>query len=247
MIRPHKFLIEHFDNYAGMVFASLKRQGIQVAAGISLLLLLTGCCFDSAAVTNSAQSHQANALWIESSNMDVVELGDRINLTVWVNMSEEVFVWQLRILFNSTYFNVSGVGYTAGNRSDFFCNHSTISISPILNNTEGYVIIGETLLGGDRRSPGCGSLVWIELNLTEVPSVAQSLVSFSVPYGDDTFVSSPYLEVIALDYSAGIVIGFQQLAQDTLLRDLLIIVAILGLTAVGLIVVKRRRSEKNGQ
>ncbi|MFX1369612.1 MAG: hypothetical protein ACFFAY_13530 [Promethearchaeota archaeon] len=221
------------------------RQKTQVAAGLSLLLLLVFGCLDGVANSIPSESHPGNALWIEPSNASLNEVGSKVNLTVWLNVSLDTFAWQLKILFNSTYFKVSQLGYTAGDRSEFLAGHSTISIDPILNNSEGYVIMGETLLGNDKRNPGCDSLVWLELNLTEAPQALQFAVSFSVPYGADTFVLTPSLDVVAMDTSVGSVLEYQQVPQDNLIRDIVIIAAVLGLAGTLLVLIRKRRRDGN--
>ncbi|MFW9910423.1 MAG: hypothetical protein ACFFEF_17845 [Candidatus Thorarchaeota archaeon] len=188
------------------------------------------------------EPHQANALWTEPSTVLLEAVDAKFNLTVWLNTTEETFAWQLKILFHPNYFNASRLGYTGGEKSDFFSDHSTISVTPIVENSEGYVIIGETLLGDDTRGPGCGSLVWIEFSLKTLPAEKHFNISYSVPYGVDTFVLDPYLDTITLQYIAGTAIS---IASGNLTRDLLIVAAIIGIAMLVIIgIVKRRRSGK---
>jgi len=187
------------------------------------------------------EPHQPNALWIEPSTGVVRTEGEKFNLTIWLNITEECFAWQLKILFNSTYFTVSRVGYTNGQKSDFFSDQSTITVTPVIENDQGYVIAGETLLENDTRSPGYGSLVWIEFSLETLPTMEQFGFSFSVPYGVDTFVLDPYLDTITIEHVDGAAISIPQ-PQDNLVRDLIVVAVIIGaliLVAIG--VVKRRR------
>ncbi len=228
-----------------MVFVSPRRQKIQIAASVSLLLLLVFGCLEGVANSIPSESHPSNALWIEPSSASLNEVGSKFNLTVWLNVSLDTFAWQLKILFNSTYFMVSRLGYTAGDTSEFFTSHSTISIDPILSNSEGYAIMGETLLGNDKRDPGCSSLVWLEFNLTEAPQAIQSSVSFSVPYGVDTYVLTPYLDVVTMDLCIGSVLEYQQVPQDNLIRDILIIAAVLGLAGTLLVLIRKRRRDRS--
>lgn len=189
------------------------------------------------------EPHQPNALWIEPSTGVVRTVGEKFNLTIWLNITEECFAWQLKILFNSTYFAVSRVGYTDGDKSDFFSDQSTITITPIIENSQGYVIAGETLLENNTRSPGYGSLMWIEFSLETLPTVEQFGFSFSVPYGVDTFVLDPYLDTIAIEHVDGAAISIPQ-PLDILVRDLIVVAVIIGvLILVSIGVVKRRRAK----
>jgi hypothetical protein len=198
---------------------------------------------DTAVAFESNEPHQANSLWIEPSATSVLTAGEKFNLTVWLNITEGCFAWQLKILFNSTYFAVTRVGYTDGEKSDFFSDHTTITVAPVIENSEGYVIAGETLLENDTRSPGYGNLLWIEFSLKTLPTVEQFGFSFSTPYGVDTFVLDPYLDTVTIEHVDGAAISVFQ-PQDNLVRDLIVVAIIIGvliLVAIG--VVKRRRAK----
>jgi hypothetical protein len=227
-----------------MRFARCRKQRIIISEVLLMffIFIMVGSP-NSAVAFESSEPHQPNALWIEPSAASPRIAGEKFNLTVWVNITEESFAWQLKILFNSTYFNVSRLGYTDGEKSDFFSSHSTIAVTPIIENSQGYVIAGETLLENDTRSPGYGSLMWIEFSLETLPTVEQFSFSFSVPYGVDTFVLDPYLDTIAIEDLDGAAISIPQ-PQDNLVRDLIVVAVIVGaLILVSIGVVKRRRSK----
>jgi hypothetical protein len=221
------------------------RKQRRLVSGFLIIFLILAMVSSPIIVVASEPSepHQPNALWIEPSTVSVETQGERFNLTVWLNIAEECFAWQLKILFNSSYFNVSRLGYTDGAKSDFFSDHSTITVPPIIENIQGYVIAGETLLENDTRSSGYGSLLWIEFSLSTRPNQEQFDFVFSEPYGVDTFVLDPYLDTVTMDHVDGTVIS---IIQSNLIRDLLIMAAIIG---VGLVViigfVKRKRVEKD--
>ncbi len=221
------------------------RKQRRLVSGFLIIFLILAMVSSPIIVIASEPSepHQPNALWIEPSTVSVETQGERFNLTVWLNITEECFAWQLKILFNSSYFNVSRLGYTDGEKSDFFSDHSTITIPPIIENIQGYVIVGETLLENDTRSPGYGSLLWIEFSLKTLPNQEQFDFIFSEPYGVDTFVLDPYLDTVTMDHVEGTVIS---IIQSNLIRDLLIMAAIIGVGLVVIIgVVKRKRVEKD--
>ncbi|MFW9962510.1 MAG: hypothetical protein ACFFCX_03040 [Candidatus Sifarchaeia archaeon] len=196
-----------------------------------------------AAALESNEPHQPDALWIEPSTTAARTAGEKFNLTVWLNISKECFAWQLKILFNSAQFNVSQLGYTDGEKSEFFSSHQTITITPIINYSQGYLIVGETLLENDTRSSGYGSLIWIEFELNSPVTSGQFDFSFSAPYGVDTFVLDPYLDTITLDHVDGAAISITQTLLDDFLGVLIvvvIIIAILTLVIIGITKRKRR-------
>ncbi len=141
-----------------------------------------------------------SALWIEPSIVEVpkARIGDRFDVTLWTNLSEASFAWQVKVLYPSTFFNAVQVYYTAGGTSDFFSGHSTVPFTPIKDNTEGYILHGESLLGADSVEPGSGSLVGVEFELQQVPH-GTFTINFSTPYGEDTFVLNPDLVDIPVD------------------------------------------------
>ncbi|MFW9812254.1 MAG: hypothetical protein ACFFF9_07310 [Candidatus Thorarchaeota archaeon] len=167
----------------------------------------------------------------------------KFNLTVWLNISEECFAWQVKILFNSIHFNVSRVGYTDGEKSEFFSGHQTITITPIINDTLGYVLAGETLLENDTRTPGYGSLLWIEFNMNSESTTGQFDIAFSEPYDVDTFVLDPYLGTVSMEEVDGAVISIIQ-PGDTLVRDLIVVAIIGGALILAIVGISRRRRAK---
>ena len=228
-----------------MGVAWFRKRKVLSATGILLMLpiFMLYCLPSSVVALEPDEPHQANALWIEPSTVFLEAVGARFNLTVWLNTTGESFAWQLKILFDSEYFNATRLGYTSGERSDFFSEHSTIAITPIVENDDGFVILGETLIGNDTRESGCGSLVWIEFSLKALSTQQHFNISCSIPYGEDTFVLNPYLEIITLQYLAGTTIS---IVSGNLIRDLLIVAAVIGITMIVIIgIVKRRRSGKD--
>lgn len=151
----------------------------------------------------AAESQTANTLWIEPATITInrssVNVGYRFNVTLWVNTTQQCFTWQLKLQFNSTYFEVTRFGYTAGDKSAFFADYVPLSVTPILNNTKGYILHGETLMGADQRDPGYGSLLWMELALKEIPPQKTFLISIAPPYGLNTFLLTSDQETIPLE------------------------------------------------
>lgn len=202
-----------------------------------------------------SEQHPANALWMEPSTVMTTTQGDKFNVTIWVNLTQKSFAWQIKLFFNTSYFSPTKIGYTSSNTSDFFAEHSVMPIIPRINYEEGYILHGETLLGSDKRDPGYGSLVWIEFNLIDIPPQNHSTLSFSTPYGIDTFVLAPSLDIIPLDTISVAEISISSTTTTTTSISpppfpdisILILIAIFVVTVVTILVIMRRRRSKKDE
>jgi len=117
------------------------------------------------------EQHSANSMWIEPSiiNATGMSIGDKFNITVWLNLTRECGAWQFYLIYNKEYLNVTRYGLTGtgGAKSQFFENSGSTTFFPgasqgIHNDTHNYILIGESWLGGPFGT-GCGSLAWVEL------------------------------------------------------------------------------------
>ena len=143
----------------------------------------------------SAQTMPANAMWIEPSSINLTTnihtIGYKFNVTVWINLTVTCWAWQFKMLYNKAQLNATRCGYTAGTRSQFFQNITTIPIAPAFgsyNSTHDYVMHGETWGGsGPMRAPGYGSLSWVEFEVIAVPSKAEVLTSVISISNVDTY------------------------------------------------------------
>lgn len=170
---------------------------------LTFLVLATCSLVNNAKASEPTEPHLANALWTEPSSMSInnytAHIGDKFNVTVWVNVTESSFTWQTTLLFNTTYFNATRTAYTAVITSDFFTGHMAMTGTPVIDNVVGSVLTGETLLGTDFREPGHGSLIWVEFALKEIPPQNHLTVNFSIPYDVDTYVLNPDLDTIPME------------------------------------------------
>lgn len=142
--------------------------------------------------TGQGGLHPANSMWIEPSNFNVnFALGARFNVTVWVSLDSPSTAWEFDMRFDTACLNVVGVGYTAGVTSDFFRGHSSITVPPIIDNSQGHAISGEALFGPDSRSAGVGSLAWVEFEVAGQAS--QTVLYFDL--------NSGYTEIFDVDYN----------------------------------------------
>ncbi|UCG90262.1 MAG: hypothetical protein JSU57_00620 [Candidatus Heimdallarchaeota archaeon] len=193
-----------------------------------------------------SEPHTANAMWIEPSSVTAADIGDKFNVTVFVNVTLESFAWQVKLHFNSTSFNVTKIGYTNGTKSDFFSEYSPMPVTPRVNNEEGYILHGESLFGNDGKAPGYGSLIWVEFNLTQIPPQNRSTLRFSMPYGIDTFILTPYIEVIPMASvdGANISMGPTGLPPFPDINILIVVAIVVVIVIVSLVIMRKRRRRK---
>ncbi|MFW9910601.1 MAG: hypothetical protein ACFFEF_18760 [Candidatus Thorarchaeota archaeon] len=224
---------------------------------VGIMLLSLSCSVDHGQAFAISQSMQPNALWIETSKLAISSSDSIFNATIWINVTESTYAWQTKIHFNTTFLNISGAGYTYGNRSVFFSEYTPISISPIINYDEGYIIFGESLLENEQRAPGHGSLAWVEFELTDVVFQTNFTQNISMQYGIDTFVLNPLLETISFDTVQGATISLQYFVPTTTTTPtpptttpiptemLIIVVGVSLVLVIGIIVLRRRRLRVN--
>jgi hypothetical protein len=186
-------------------------------------------------------------MWIEPSNITTLNVEDKFNVTIFVNVTLKSFAWQVKLHFNSTFFNATKIGYTSDNRSDFFSEYSSMPITPEINNEEGYVLHGESLLSNDEKAPGYGSLMWVELSLKEIPPQNHSALYFSTPYGSDTFILTPNIDLIPMETMNGVFISVEPTGSPLFpdITDILIIVIVVVLIIALLVIIRKRRSKED--
>jgi hypothetical protein len=154
-----------------------------------------------------SEPHQANAMWIEPSFKDLTHymVGQRFNVTVWLNLTQPSYAWQIYLVYNGTILNATGCGYTAGNQSQFFKGLPTIPLGPKFGQDpsgNAYVIFAETLLGEAERRPGYGSLCWIEFEIINKP--LGPYTGYLVLDPVDTCVIDPEWEEIPITLYSGV-------------------------------------------
>ena len=148
------------------------------------------------------EPHDANAVWVDPSfsvfDTFWAHVGYRFNVTVCANLTEASYTWQVKMLFNNTQLNARRAGYTANATSQFFKNLNTSSVTPVINNTAGYVLHAESLKGAIQREPGYGSLCWVEFEVLATPPNRGNLTSQFNITTTDTYVLNPSFNPISL-------------------------------------------------
>jgi hypothetical protein len=123
----------------------------------------------------------APAFWItpEILSFDTghYNVGSKFNVTVRMSTLVSSYAWQVQIDFNVSQIEVMRADYTGSGKSMFFTGHATIPVTPIIDNTTGSVVFGESLVGSDSAAVGSGSLFWVEFVIMAAPVADETLTS----------------------------------------------------------------------
>ena len=129
------------------------------------------------------KSEPANRMWIEPATLSfdtaTVSVGYKFNVTVYIELDANPTGvcggWQFYMVYDPTYLNATRAGYTAGSKSEFFSNISTVPLTPAFY--ADAVKVGESWGGvGDQRSvPGSGSLGWVEFEVIATPGKGETI------------------------------------------------------------------------
>jgi hypothetical protein len=202
-----------------------RKINLLVVFSITLVMIVT-----SAYASEPTEPHNADAMWIEPSTIDITgaSVGYKFNVTVWANASVATEAWQIWLIYPSAYINATRAGYTNGSKSEFFKDINTYPVDPIfytINATHKDVEYTEAWIGGPFREPGYGSLCWIEFEVIALPpegtpveiplDIKYAYVAYSPPNtflqaSDDTYIP---IEV----YNAVVVPELNMLAMLALL------------------------------
>jgi hypothetical protein len=137
-----------------------------------------------------SEPHDADSMWVEPSsntfNTATTSPGFKFNVTVWLNMTEDIYGWQVKMRFNTTQLTCTRAGYTGGATSNYFKGHTTTSAPAAISNTLGTVLAFESCQGFDFiPGPRNDSLVWIEFEILAAPTTGNftSKLDISTEYG----------------------------------------------------------------
>jgi len=195
--------------------------------------------------------HDANAMWIEPSTVDLstdtVSVGYRFNVTVWINLTESSASWQFKLAYNKNHLNATGCGYTAGDKSQFFEDVTTIPLPPSfesLNTTHNYVLHAESTFLSP-RDPGYGSLAWIEFEVMTIPPEGETYTSKLAivevyPDGTETYAQDPDGNKIVLN-------AFESIYTIPEFPELLIPAVLMSLTLIAISLSIKLRNSKNNK
>jgi hypothetical protein len=148
-----------------------------------------------------------NALWFEPSWIYLEPsdpVGTKFNITLWAKSVNQSKGWQFWMVYDKTYINASRTGLTAGDTSEFYQNITTIAVAPDFkvdfNATHNRLDYGEAWIMGDPRSPGYGSLCWIEFEVVASLPTEYVEIPIAITYGFRQ-VPNPQTYILYVDSS----------------------------------------------
>jgi hypothetical protein len=171
-------------------------QGSAISLLILILVIMTIPVY--ADVPN--EPHSADAIWVEPSSVYFTpsndSVGTKFNVTVWLNMTEKVFNYQVALYYNRTQLMCTRGGYTGVPGSQFATGHTTSAVGPQIDTSylgNGSVLASETCLAPDFvAGPHSGSLIWMEFEIMIVPASGNVTSTFDLSTtttSGDTWVS----------------------------------------------------------
>ena len=179
------------------------RRTIVVTLIIAVLLLNCGVLARADPV-----QHSADSIWLGPSSIVFTAangtVGQEFNVTVWLNLTENVYSYQVALHYDRTQLMCTDTGYTDGSTSNYFEDHATMSPSPVIDTSilgNGSILAFETLEGDDMISgPHCDSLFWAEFQILQTPTIGNlsSTLDISTEYPDNTWVLDENLNNINL-------------------------------------------------
>jgi hypothetical protein len=172
-----------------------------VVVGLMLFMLVA---LSASRVNAQPPPYPVNSMYVVPSSVAFdntnASVGTLFNVTVWANMENGTFTWQVNMTFNPSLVQVVTAGFTNVSKSDFFADQPTTTITtPLIDNTTGNIYLGETLLGNEFEGPNNASLFWTEFEVVSVPSSTVT-DAFSITHPSDTFFLDTNLNTITVTY-----------------------------------------------
>jgi len=132
-------------------------------------------------------------------NTDTTNIGDKFNVTLHIATTGPSYVWQCKVNFNPAQIHAVRADYTGVGKSLFFTGHGSIPVTPTIDNTAGFVVHGESLVGADSVPATADStLFWIEFEIVAAPPSGTMTSQIAVDTDNsNTFVLDPDLNNVA--------------------------------------------------
>jgi hypothetical protein len=129
-----------------------------------------------------ATAINGTSLFVDPASVLDVPVGNEFTVDLNVADVENLFTWQIKLLYDPTVLTCTGADYPM---TDYiFEGKAAIPVTPTIDNTAGFVTFGASLIGADSAS-GSGKLCQISF---EVLTEGESSLEYSTPYGGDTFL-----------------------------------------------------------
>jgi len=164
------------------MIAKRERSRMRNKIGKMLTALLITAIVLGIAPTIRASPPPPPAFWVtpetETFTTSNATVGTQFNVTVWVATTAPAsFAWQVKLAFNASQLAAVATGYTGVGKSMWFAAHGTTPVSPIIDNTTGNVLSGESLNGIDTIGPSNGSLIYVTFRIIAEPTPGNTLTS----------------------------------------------------------------------
>jgi hypothetical protein len=166
--------------------------------GTTILVTMLLLSFPMILVRAQPQTHNADSMWVEppSTVFDTTNasIGTKFNVTIWLNMSENIYAYQIGLHYNRTQLQCTRADLTGGTTSNYFKGHTTVPAGPTIDTgslANGSVLAGESCLGNDFiTGPKNASLIWAEFQILIVSSSGNftSKLDISTEYLSNTYV-----------------------------------------------------------
>jgi len=113
--------------------------------------------------------------------------GKEFTVDITVNDVNDLFNWQIMLSFNPKVLQCTGASYPDDN---VFTGKTAIPVTPTIDNTKGSVAYGHSLSGTESVSIQSGKLCNIKFKVvgSDDSGLTRSALTFSSPYGGDTFL-----------------------------------------------------------
>jgi len=148
-------------------------------------------------ILDKAYAANGTMVYVDPMTVLDVPVGETFTINASVSDVVELSTWQVTLLFNSTVLSCTDAIYPPDN---ILAGHGTVTtVSPIINNIDGSVKLGATLMGTNNAT-GSGTMCQI---VFEVLAIGESDLEFS-PYGGTTYL----IDVNGEDISATTQDGF---------------------------------------
>jgi PKD repeat protein len=179
---------------------------------LAITLLIASLVLSSLTVCSMAdvskEPHNADAMWVEPSTITLNNVtgyvGMKFNVTVWLNMTENIFGYEIALHYNRAQLMCTRAKFTAGTTSNYFAGHYTEISGPVIDTSylgNGSVLAFESCEASDYiPGPNNGSLIWAEFQILTVPSSGNFTSSFDITseYPDNTWVKDPNLNLLSI-------------------------------------------------
>lgn len=192
---------------------------------VTITATYNGDAHNPPGISNTTLTAGDPSFWVEpttESFIPTAPVGTLFNVTVWGSCQDFTFAWGVELGLDPSLLQCVDVGFSGGTTSGLFAGHTTVSGGPIIDNTplpetEGNILIGESLLGDDYINASFNSLFWVEFNVTSSPKPGQTFKcsidpGYGMSRGNTFFENVNYTEeaplgIVPCVYTCSVLVG----------------------------------------